>query len=120
MYLRVYQILMGLILGFKRKEKHRNLLVFSLLRCYNSGERGSKSHFAKGYQTRANVHFTGVCVFLVVTIETAYSILVNLFSGTFSGTYFSGVSSSEPKASNFAMFSILAASTILIYGFIAL
>lgn len=58
--------------------------------------------------------------FLVVTIETAYSILVNLFSGTFSGTYFSGVLSSEPKASNFAMFSILAASTILIYGFIAL
>ena len=43
MYLRVYQILMGLILGFKRKEKHRNLLVYSLLRCYNSGERGIRT-----------------------------------------------------------------------------
>lgn len=96
------------------------LICKCLIYKLDCGERGSKSHFAKGYQTRANVHFTGVCVFLVVTIETAYSILVNLFSGTFSGTYFSGVSSSEPKASNFAMFSILAASTILIYGFIAL
>ena len=43
MYLRVYQILVGLILGFKRKEKHRNLLVSSLLRCYNCGERGIRT-----------------------------------------------------------------------------
>ena len=57
MYLRVYQILVGLILGFKRKEKHRNLLVYSLLRCYNSGERGIRtpgtSRYA-GFQDRCN------------------------------------------------------------------
>ena len=57
MYLRVYQILVGLILGFKRKEKHRNLLVSSLLRCYNCGERGIRTPGTSrydGFQDRCN------------------------------------------------------------------
>ena len=40
-YLRVFQILMGLILGFGIKEKRRNKLIISKLRHYNSGERGT-------------------------------------------------------------------------------
>ena len=54
---------------------------------------------------------TGVCAFALVTVEPSNSIVVNPISGTFSGTHFSGFS---PKVSNFAMFSILEASTILI------
>ena len=38
--LRIFQILMGLILGFSIKEKCRNKLIISKLRHYNSGERG--------------------------------------------------------------------------------
>ena len=43
LYLRVFQILMGLILGFKRKEKCRNELTISKLRHYYSGERGIRT-----------------------------------------------------------------------------
>ena len=40
LYLRVFQYVMGLILGFSIKEKCRNELIISKLRHYNSGERG--------------------------------------------------------------------------------
>ena len=56
-YLRVFQTLMGLILGFKRKEKCRNKLIVSKLRHCNSGERGIRTPGTSqyvGFQDRCN------------------------------------------------------------------
>ena len=58
-YLRVFQILMGLILGFKRKEKCRNKLLTTLkvINFALSGERGIRTPGTSqyvGFQDRCN------------------------------------------------------------------
>ncbi len=55
--LRVFQYVMGLILGFKGKEKCRNKLIISKLRHCNSGERGIRTPGTSqyvGFQDRCN------------------------------------------------------------------
>ena len=57
MYLRVFQYVMGLILGFERKEKCRNKLIISKLRHCDSGERGIRTPGTSqyvGFQDRCN------------------------------------------------------------------